>query len=114
MRILILFIAFLSISNSDVLYAKKKRCIHDDYYFANNKFYYTYSSNNRHASTTTFKVSDLVFGYEYKDNKCQKLQILRDLSLGYRDYQFLVALTGLLLGFTLFFFSLFIFVKRAL
>ena len=100
--------------NADILYVKKKRCILDDYYFKNSKFHYTYSSTGRNASTSTFKSSDLVFGYEYRDNKCQKLQILKDTQISYRDYKFLNALAGLLLGFTVFITSIFIFTKRAL
>jgi hypothetical protein len=114
MRILLVLFFTLSILNADVLYAKKKRCILDNYYFKDNKFHYTYSSTNRNASTSTYKSSDLEFGYEYTDNKCQKLQILKTLNLEYHDYQFLSSLVGLFLGFTLFFFSLFIFVKRGL
>jgi len=100
--------------NADILYVKKKRCILDNYYFKNSKFHYTYSSTGRNASTSTFKSSDLVFGYKYKDNKCEKLQILKDTQISYRDYKFLNALTGLFLGFTIFVTSIFIFTKKAL
>jgi len=110
-----LFLIFMIVSSSlsaDILYIKKKRCILDDYYFQNNKFHYTYSSTRNQTSTTKFKASDLEYGYEYVDSKCQKLQVLKDTKMTYQNYKFMVALTGLLIGFLIFSFVIFVFIKK--
>ena len=99
-------------SMADILYVKKNRCILDDYYFANKKFHYVYSSTNNNASTTKFKTSDLEYGYEFVDSKCQKIKVLQDTKMNYQDYKFMTALTGLLIGFSIFLFSILIFVKK--
>lgn len=97
---------------ADILYVKKKRCILDDYYFQNNKFYYTYSSSNSSYSTSKFKANDLEFGYEYTNNTCQKIQVLKDTHLSYDNYKFMTALTGLLIGFSIFISVILIFTRK--
>ncbi len=97
---------------SDVLYIKKNRCIHDNYYFTNKEFNYTYSSTGNSASTLYFKAKDLEFGYEYVNNVCQKIAVLKTTNMTYADYKFMTALTGLLIGFVVFLVSILLFIKR--
>lgn len=114
MRLILLFTFLSAISSADILYVSKDRCILDNYYFQSGRFYYTYSATNENAFSYSFQTSDLEYGYEYIDNKCQKMQILQDTGMTYSHYKFMIALVGLLLGFTLFFFTVFIFTKRVL
>jgi len=111
-KLIFIFFVLYTISDADILYVKKKRCILDDYYFQNNRFHYTYSSTGNDASTKTFKSSDLEYGYEYINDKCQKIQVLKDTKMTYRNYKFMTALTGLLIGFTLYISVIFIFLKK--
>ncbi len=112
-KYLLLSSLFLITSSfSDILYVKKKRCILDTYYFQNNNFHYTYSSSGSSYSTQYFKSKDLEYGYIYLNNKCQKIQILKDTHMTYHDYKFMIALTGLLLGFLIFTSVIFIFIKK--
>ncbi len=108
----LIFIILSSFLSADILYIKKNRCILDNYYFQNNKFYYTYSSTGYKASTKTFKASDLEYGYEYVNDKCQKLQVLKDTKMTYQNYKFMAALTGLLIGFLVFSSVIFVFIKK--
>lgn len=110
-KYLLLLFIFTS-SHADVLYVKNERCITDDYYFKNSRFHYDYSSTGQHASSANFKISDLEFGYEFVDGKCQKIQALKDTGMTYHNYKFMMALTGLLIGFTIFISVIFIFVKK--
>lgn len=100
-KILFVSLLFSSYVFADILYVKNKRCILDDYYFNSGKFHYDYSSTGYHASTSKFKNKDLEYGYEYVDNKCQKLQILKITNMTYSDYKFMTALVGLLIGFSI-------------
>lgn len=109
----LIILLFLTVSlKADILYVKKKRCILNDYHFKNSEFNYTYTSNNRSFTTNKFKAGDLEYGYEYTDNKCQKIQVLKDTHMTYADYKFMTALTGLLIGFIIFIFVIFVFIKK--
>jgi len=111
-KYLFLFVLFSSFAFSDVLYVKQKKCIHDDYYFSNGKFNYIYSSDSVASSTKKFKATDLEYGYEYVDKKCQKVQVLQYTKMTYHDYKFMTALTGMLLGLVVFIVTIFIFIKK--
>lgn len=114
MRYVLFFMTMISISSADILYLSNNKCILDNYYFQDGRFYFTYSSTGEQRSARKFIYSDLEFGFEYVDNKCQKLQILQDTGMTYSNYKFMTALVGSLLGFTLFFFTVLIFTKRGL
>ena len=111
-KYLFLFLIFFHIANADILYVKKNRCISDDYHFSNGRFYYTYSSTGTHTSSKAFKSSDLEHGYEFVDGKCQKIQVLKNTGMSYEEFKLMSALTGLLLGFTLFFSIIHIFMQK--
>ncbi len=109
----LLILVFLSsFLYSNILYVKDNRCIKDDYYFASSAFHYTYSSDSVDSSSADFISSDLEYGYEFVDGKCQKIQVLQDIKMTFSHYKFMVALTGLLLGFVIFITTLFIFIKK--
>jgi len=109
----ILLIIISLISGADTLYVKKNRCILDNYYFANSRFHYTYSSTGNEASTKTFKSTDLEYGYEFVNNQCKKKEPFASLYMSYHDYKFMMALTGLLIGFSIFASILYIFARRS-
>jgi len=113
MKHLIFILLLSTLVSADVLYVKKKRCILDNYYFQNNKFHYIYSSTGNEASTKTFKSSDLEYGYEYVNNQCRKKEPFAFLHMSYREYKFMMALTGLLIGFSIFASILYIFARRS-
>jgi len=113
MKTYLFFILFFSsFLTADILYVKNNRCILDDYYFQNARFNYDYSSTGRHASSAKFKSTDLEYGYEFVNNKCKKIQVIKDTGLSYQRYKFLSAFTGLLIGFTIFISVIFIFIKK--
>jgi hypothetical protein len=109
MKQLILILVFSTIASADVLYVKNKRCILDNYYYENKRFHYTYSSTGNEASTKTFKSSDLEYGYEFVNNQCRKKEPFASLHMSYRDFKFMMALAGLLIGFSIFASILYIF-----
>ena len=113
MKQLILILILSAISSADTLYVKKNRCILDNYYFQNSRFHYTYSSTGNVASTKTFKSSDLEYGYEYVNGQCSKKEPFSSLHMSYRDYKFMMALVGLLIGFSIFASILFIYTRRS-
>jgi hypothetical protein len=112
MKKLLLILLFSVLVYSDILYLENNRCIKDDYYFQSGRFYFTYSDTNENAFSDSFQATDLEYGFEYIDYKCQKLQVLQNTKMTYANYKFMMALTGLLLGFVIFMSVIYIFIKR--
>ena len=112
--LIILSFAFVTTLKADYLRANANYCITDDWYFAknpvNNKhtFYFRLSSQLeilRKASGTR-QEQYLISGYEYNTTTgiCKKSETTKSMSaLGMEQssYQFLMGLSGILVGFSL-------------
>lgn len=119
MKRILLFIVFISpLFASDVrsayLYQEKNRCVDYFYYDTYGRLFYKYSHRDTENSTTN-KNEHFVPGYEYNSTSgtCYIPPYIQDLSLNPSDYYFLIALVGILVGFTFLFFTLYLFVDVA-
>lgn len=118
-KIFYTFIFFLSfVYASDVhpayLYADKDRCVDYFYYTSSGRLYYKYSHEDKERSTTS-KNETFIPGYEYNttSKKCYIPQKIQNLAMDPSQYHFIMALIGVLTGFTFMFFSVYLFVEVA-
>ena len=104
---ILLLLSFFSLSSSaDIIknvsmLDKKNKCIYNDYYNSGGKFYYHYVSNDKTYSTSSKNYTNtIVTGYEYdtESNKCYPAPWLI-LGMNVTDFNFLMALIGVLFGF---------------
>ena len=116
MKRILLFIVFISpLFASDVrsayLYMEKNRCV--DYFYYDTSGYLHYKLSHKDNERTTYSKNEhFVPGYEYNSTSgtCYIPPYIQDLSLNPEDYYFLIALVGVLSGFTFLFFTLYLFV----
>jgi len=110
MRYLLLVLISLNILNAAYLWKEKNMCI-DYYYFKDTNLYYKPSDSDDEYSTYRTNQTFLP-GYEYNssNNHCQIPSYIQELSIQPDEYNFLLALSGVLAGFTFLFFSIYIFV----
>ena len=83
------------------LYSNINKCI-DSYYFKNYAFYYVLSDSNLTINATASKniVIKPGFVYDSLTLKCSPSPIPQKLGIQYHEYKFLMALMGLLIGFS--------------
>ena len=98
-KIVFLSLLFLTFSNAEFVY--KNKCI-DDYLFYNNNFYYRVVGSSSYTADTFVEVTDnqILKGFKYVDGKCVVDNNATQLGLDGSSYNFLMGLTGLLMGFT--------------
>ena len=96
------------------LLGKKSRCIHNDYYFKSSKFYYRYDKDKSKFHYTTSKTyyNSIVSGYKYDINTsvCSP-EAWTVLGMKTTEFHFLEALTGLLFGFVMMVFIIYLFIS---
>jgi len=115
--ILILLITiFSSLSlNADYLLANQNICI-KDYYYKNWVFYYHMSNSPLILRTTSSKGFEpfIYPGFDYNATSlvCSPSSIPQKLGIDYHLYKFLMALLGLLLGFSFLFALMRIFSRK--
>jgi len=98
-KILFLFLLFLSFSYSASVY--RNYCI-DDYYFDDGNFYYHIVGSSSYSSTHSIVTSaDILDGYKINDTSCVLDSNATALNLPLSSYNFLMGLSGILVGFSL-------------
>ncbi len=101
--------------------------LHADYLVSTTKNNYCVSEYHHNINTNSLDIFDLSdntwkalafnsvvnTGYEYNttSNYCDSLQVLTETGLTFEDYHYLLALIGLLTGFTFLFWSIFLVVE---
>ncbi len=116
MRGIILFILLLTAlfakdTHPAYLYSQRKKCV--DYFYYDQsagRLYYKYSHEDSERSTRY--QGTFIPGYEYNETsmKCYIPQKVGEYGLYPDQYNFLLALTGVLSGFTFLFFMSYIFI----
>jgi len=110
MRLLLFIFVLYIISPAAYLYQNRNLCV-DDYYYtqSDRKLHYKRSDKDDYDSTTK-KEQIFISGFDYNSStgECTPNQILRDLQISNENYHFLIALIGVLSGFTFLFFSIYI------
>ncbi len=93
----------LSLSlNADYLLKNKNKCVIDFWYDQSKGYvHYIYSHNPDREYKSSSKTYVFIPGYEYNSSAktCSLPDIVKKLSLTSSDYNFLMALMGLLIGF---------------
>ncbi|MGW8169476.1 MAG: hypothetical protein ACWGHH_05685 [Sulfurovaceae bacterium] len=109
-KIVFLSLLFLTFSNAAFVYDNK--CI-DDYFFYNNNFYYHVigSSSYTAATFTAIQENQILKGFKYQDGKCLLDSNATALNMPLSSFSFLMALSGLLMGFA-FTFTILILLSR--
>ncbi|MBL1245058.1 MAG: hypothetical protein COA39_011870 [Sulfurimonas sp.] len=105
MKYIILFIFSLSLNASILLDKAYPICI-EDYYIAGGTLYYLRSVDNTWGSTTADKsVQEIYYGYDYNTSSgyCSPKSYNIDLGLSYFDFNFLMALSGVLFAALIFY-----------
>jgi len=101
--VVFLFLSFTSFANADFLLQQKNRCVVNFLYKkidGSYKILYAYSSSPNTYYSSRSKSYTFLPGYVYSsDTNCTLPSIVKKLSLTASDYNFLMALTGLLIGF---------------
>lgn len=110
----IIFFTFLLISFSNSASVVNNYCIQDNYYFENGRFYYMNATASSYLSTTTIVLKNSIHNnYVSIGSRCYLDSTSTSLNISYSDYNFLMALSGILLGFSIvFLFSLY-FTRRS-
>lgn len=107
LKILLIIITFSSVSNASYMYDQIDRCI-EDFYSQNGTFYYYRSDTPTTLRTLTTNKTHgrILSGYEY-DSLTQKCEygFARKNGLTHEQYNFLLALVGIIFGGTFMFFS---------
>lgn len=112
LKILLLLMTFSSVSNADYLLDSKNICILD-FYTKGNKFYYLKSKDEQWYSTTTKNYgSSVLIGYSYWNDvdECHPKDWLI-LGMDVKDFNFLMALIGVIFGGIFMFFTVEAFTK---
>lgn len=112
LKILLLLISFLSVSNASMYSGKNDFCI-EDYYFKNGKFYYLKSrTGNWNSITSNGGGNKIVYDYIYdsEDDTCRPAGV-NNLGLLPTQFNFLLALCGLIFGAVFLFFTVDAFVR---
>ena len=114
---LFLLLSFSNL-NADYLLGHLERCAKDYYYSYDSstsryKLYYLNSITDNWNSTTT-NVGFIYDGFVYDSNtsECRPEPLPQKLGIQYHEYKFLMALLGLLIGFSWLVSFLYIFVRR--
>ncbi len=106
---------FLTLSlNADFLLKNKNQCVSDFWFDANNSTVnFIYSSQPGTVYSSYSSSYSFVPGYDYNSSSdiCSLPPIVKELSLTSSDYNFLMALMGLLIGFS-FLLSIILIFKR--
>ncbi len=115
MRLLLLIIAFYTISPAAYLYQNRNLCVDDYYYTQSDRTLHFKRSDKDSYQTTTNKEQIFIDGYDYNASNdiCAPKQVLRDLQISNENYHFLIALIAVLTGFTFVFFAVYIVVEVA-
>ena len=115
MRYLLVILFLKLFLFADSYYQVTGSCIQDNYYIneSNALCYVENNQSNYTCDTTAFNASSLYSGFLFDT---ETLTCKRDLPYGLErlDYNFLTALSGLLLGFVFSFMVIFIFLRRRL
>lgn len=95
---LLLFVVVVGFNlHADYLLTVKSSsiCI-DDYYYQDGDLYYqqsftqlTYKETREHVIST---------GYQFSNNRCERMTVLKETGLSYEHYSFLMAQSGLIIG----------------
>ena len=114
LKSLVLSLFIVLSSQSAYLYSNENKCI-DLYYYKNAKFYYVYSDDNETLHSTGYSNRNVIPGYFYDPDTqiCEPKQILQDLQIDNNTYHSLLALSGLLIGFSFLFYSIFLVIQIA-
>ena len=106
MKNFLLSIVFLSLTftvlNADYLLQNKNQCVHSFYYDLNNSTVNYILSSDLNTLHTSYSVNyRFIPGYDYNSSSstCSLPSVVQKLSLSSSDYNFLMALMGLLIGF---------------
>jgi len=112
---ILLITIFSSLSlNADMLFGNNDYCI-DEYYYQNGSLYYKRSKNQHwYKVTSNNRQAKIYYGFEYNStsNKCLPDITSQTLGMSYSEYKFLMALSGLLIGFGIYFGFITIFSRR--
>lgn len=115
-QIVLLFLLSSSFLNAEVirnlsLHSGLDVCVYNDYYLASDgKYYFHDASDNSWFSTMNF--SEIYQGFVYDTTTLQcRLDDHNVLGLTNYDFNFLLALVGSFVGFTILFFVIFIFIN---
>jgi hypothetical protein len=114
-KILLLIISFSSVSSASIYLGQNDRCI-EDYYLDNGTFYYQRSDNSKWYSINNNNMINKIHdGYVYDSTNdiCKPDKHLL-LGMDIKDYNFLLGLTGVLIGFTFLFFMVYTFINIAI
>ena len=112
LKILLLLISFLSVSHASFYSGKKDYCI-EDYYFQDGKFYYLKSRTGEwNSDTANGSGNKIVKNYIYNadDDTCRP-DISKYYGMTEEQFNFLLALCGLIFGGVFLFFTVDAFVK---
>lgn len=98
MNKIFLFVFIFSTLNAGSLLVDT--CINDNYYISNSTLYYQEQNTTAYLSTSLSNLENIKSGYVYTSNGCE-----RTLKYGIelKDYNFLMAFSGILIGFTILF-----------
>jgi hypothetical protein len=102
--IFVLLISF-SLADASILLDKSNPICIDDYYFKNNRLFYLTSKDQKWKKSTDDNLAQQIhFGYDYDSTNdiCKPSPYFIDLGLTYFDFNFLMALSGLLFSFLIF------------
>lgn len=106
MRKFLFFILFLFLTlslNADYLLTNKNKCVSDFWYDQKYGIVHYIYSNNPDSEYESYSTSYVFLpGYEYNSSyhTCSLPDIVKQLSLTSSDYNFLMSLMGLLIGFS--------------
>ena len=112
--LIFLSLTFSLSANADYFLKNKNKCVSDFWYDQNTGYvYYIYSDKPDTEYKSFSKSYVFIPGYEYNSSvkTCSLPVIVKQLSLTSSDYNFLMALLGLLIGFS-FLLSIILIFKR--
>ena len=107
---ILLIILFHTTLSADYLYSTINKCI-KNFYFKNGDLYYQLSKTNDWRVTTANEEYRKIHGgfiYDAANDVCIYNELTNILGIKEEDYNFLIALTAILLGFTTVFFMSYI------
>ncbi len=110
MRYLIISFALFTSLNASMLLDKSYPICIEDFYVKGGKLYYLKSSSNTWGNTSSnYMVKNIYYGYVFNSSSgsCSPNNTYKQaisLGLDYFQFNFLMALTGLLFGLMLFYF----------
>ena len=115
MRYIFLSISLASLLNASYLLDQSSSnhfCI-ENYYFQNNNLVYLKSIDQNWYSSSSYYLITNGFDYNASSNKCDLIPILKDSGLTYDNYNYLMALLGLLTGFIFLFMASYLVIEIA-